>query len=129
MSTPSHFDRKALLIQEIDELRFNLERRQKALALMEEYEKFMGLGTKEGKPFAELTKGDAAELLLEEAGGQLSLKYLFEQMKVRSHPVQTVEALRTLLEKDKRFIRTQPSQYDLAERSNFSPSTGEEVKE
>lgn len=101
-------------------MRFNLERLEKALAVMEEYEKFMGLGTKGGKPFSELTKGDAVELLLQEAGERLSLKYIFEQMKARSHPVQSVEALRTLLEKDNRFKRVLPGVYDLTSRTMLS---------
>lgn len=113
MST-QHFERKAHLIQELRLARGHVEDLESQLALMEQYEQFMGLGTEAGRPFAELTKGDAAELILQEVKEAMPVRSIYDHLKARSHPVQSWEALRTLLEKDKRFVRVQPGCYALA---------------
>lgn len=120
MAAPSHFERKAAIIAAISKSRQELQELEATLGVMEEYERIMGLGIDDGKPFAELTKGDASELLLREAGSELSLKTLFDLMKARNHPVQDVEALRSLFGKDKRFYKVESGIYDLTERRQLT---------
>lgn len=116
MTIPSHFERKAQIRGAIEELKEQLAALEDDYAVLERYESIMGLGICDGKPFSELTKAEAAIQLLNEAGGSLKVKEIFARMKDRSHPVQDAEAMRTLLEKDDRFVKVEPGVYDLTSR-------------
>lgn len=114
--TPIHEKKKAALRADIE----RGIRAKKELEIMEQYEAIIGgsdcqepLNGVKTTDFKQLTKGDAAAVILEEANRSMKVRLIFEEMKKREHPVQDVDALRTLLEKDKRFMKTGPGEYDL----------------
>lgn len=126
----SHENKKAALKAEIE----RGIQAQKELEIIEQYERLMGIASTEppvvagrgaiwkiknhpiqhpAQELKDLTKGDAAAAILKTNGAPMKVRAIFEEMKEAGHPVQDVEALRSLLEKDPRFKRIGPGEYEL----------------
>lgn len=110
----NHEKMKAALAAKIAEA----EEAARKLKIIEDYEKLMEEGSvatgNTSRPFEELTKSDAAALVLADVGKPLSMQELFDEMRKRGHGVKNVNSLRSGLSRDPKFVNMGSLKWGLA---------------